>query len=69
MNNLSRIINIDEKTRSLDRTSMSKICIEMKSGDGLLMELIFKYRIIHVSKRLVMWRLFFVVPYVICMAI
>jgi hypothetical protein len=35
-NKLSRMLNIDEKTRSLDRTSMSKICIEMKSGDGLL---------------------------------
>ena len=34
-NTLSRMINIDEKKRSLDRTSMKKICVEMKLGHGL----------------------------------
>nr|KUM46675.1 hypothetical protein ABT39_MTgene1355 [Picea glauca]QHR89491.1 hypothetical protein Q903MT_gene3512 [Picea sitchensis] len=34
-NKLGRMMDIDEKTRSLDRTSMANICVEMYLGDGL----------------------------------
>jgi hypothetical protein len=34
-NKLGRMLDIDEKSISLDRKSMAKICMEVKHGDGI----------------------------------
>jgi len=34
-NRLGMMLDVDEETHSLDRTSMVKICVELNMGDGL----------------------------------